>query len=346
MPLLTAEEFHRLLSSGGSPELILLFGQEPYLIKQAVKKIRRAVLTGTLDEFNDHQFQGDHVTAAQILEAARTLPVFAEKKLVTISRAGNLSAAELDPLLDYLQSPAPETCLLLIAEKIDSRRKFFQQFKKYGVLVEFKPLTERKIPQFVRQTLEQQNIAIAEDALTLFCSAVGSGLHEIMAELDKLISYIGQERVIDVKDVKAVVSWGRMENVFHLGQAVGCGDAAVALRLVVRLSESGEPALRILSLLVRHFRQLWKIRELEVRKYPHGEIAKLAGVPFFVVDQLIQQAKRFSRKDFIFAYEAFLETDLAMKSSGADVDALLERLVMTLISTRKTVNRSSVRSNN
>ncbi|NOY12929.1 MAG: DNA polymerase III subunit delta, partial [Deltaproteobacteria bacterium] len=43
--------------------------------------------------------------------------------------------------------------------------------------------------------------------------------------------------------------------------------------------------------------------------------------------------KRFSRKDFQRAYELFLETDLAIKSSGADAGALLESLMLRL--TRK-----------
>jgi DNA polymerase-3 subunit delta len=85
---------------------------------------------------------------------------------------------------------------------------------------------------------------------------------------------------------------------------------------------------------VRHFGQLWKVRELEVKNRPVKEIAKVAGVPFFVVDSLIQQGKKFSRLDFIRAHELFLETDLAMKSSGADAAALLENLILNLVKKR------------
>lgn len=323
-------EFYRQLRERRIPALVLLYGQEAFLVSQAVRALRKAVLAAEKDDFNDHQFNAKETSPSQIIEAAMTLPVFAERKLVTIKDAHLLSASDLEQLIPYLDNPVPETCLLLIAEKIDSRRKFFQQFKKLGTVVEFKPLAEKNLPQFVRHELDQRDISISADALALLCSLMSGSLYEVHAELDKLVNYIGECKLVDVKDVEAVVSRGRAENVFELGRVVGQGNAARALVLVGRLSAAGEPPLRTLALLVRHFRQLWKVRELQVQKYPTKEIAKVAGVPFFVIDGLIQQGKRFSRQDFIYAFNLFLETDLAMKSSGADAAALLDHLVLRL----------------
>ena len=44
--------------------------------------------------------------------------------------------------------------------------------------------------------------------LSLFCATVGERLQEVHSELDKLITYIGRERLIDSKDVQAVVFQG------------------------------------------------------------------------------------------------------------------------------------------
>jgi len=173
-------------------------------------------------------------------------------------------------------------------------------------------------------------VQISRDGLDLFCLMVDGNLHEIHGELEKLLTYIGAAKLIEAKDVEAVVSRGRVESVFELGKAVGRGDVAKGLSLLKRLNASGEAPLKILSLLVRHFRQLWQVRELQVKKRPAQEIAKVAGVPFFVVDELIRQGKKFSRNDFQQAFELFLETDLAMKSSGANAGALLDNLILRL----------------
>ena len=327
---MTADELFRNLKAGKIPALLFLYGKEPFLLQRAVKLLRKAVLEAENDDFNDTQFYGKDATATHIIDAAMTFPVFATRRLVTVKDAHLLPVVELDGLMTYLKDPAPETCLLFIAEKIDSRRKFFQQFKKYGSLIEFKPLTERELPGYIRTFLDDRDYRITAEALEFFCSIVGGSLHEIHGELNKLLTFIGDRTLVDVTDVQAVVSKGRIENIFELGNAVGRGDAARTLGLANQLMEAGEAPLKILSLLVRHFRQLWKVRELQVQNRPAKEIAGVAGVPFFVVQPLIAQGKRFSRKDFYRFFELFLETDLAMKSSGADAEALLENLLLRL----------------
>jgi len=328
---MNADELYRRLRSQQIPELIFLFGQETYLVQRAVNAIREAVLPGGKDDFNDNQFSGKQATAALILEAAMTFPVFAEKRLVTVKEAHQFPAAELEKIIPYLLKPIPDTCLLFVADKIDNRRKFFQQFKKYGALIEFKPLTDYEVPRHVRQVLQEARVQITNDGLELFCMMVDGNLHEIHAELDKLLTYIGTATLIEYKHVEAVVSRGRVESVFELGKAVGSGDAAKGLLLVMRLTAAGEPPLKILSLLTRHFRQLWQTREMQVNKCPVGEISKVIGAPPFAVKELVRQGRKFNRNDFQQAFELFLETDLAMKSSGANTGALLDNLILKLI---------------
>ncbi len=331
---MTADELFRNLTKGKIPELLFFHGKEPFLLQRAVRLVRKAVLAAEQDDFNDNQFYGKDATAAAIIESARTLPVFASKRLVTVKEAHLLSAADYDALIPYLKDPVAETCLLFVAEKIDTRRKFFQQFKKTGTLIEFQPLSERELPDHVRSFLNDRDYRISGDALELFCSMVGESLHEVHGELEKLLTYLGSRTLVDVADVQAVVTRGRVENIFELGNAVGRGDAAKALGLAKKLMDGGEAPLKILSLLVRHFRQLWKVRELQVRNCPPREVSATAGVPFFVVQPMIAQGKRFSRVDFQRAFELFLETDLAMKSSGADAEALLESLLLQLSRTK------------
>jgi len=327
---MTADELFRNLQAGKIPPLLFLYGKEPFLLQRAVKLIRKAVLEAEKDDFNDTLFYAKEASASAIVDAAMTLPVFAARRLVTVKDAQLLPAAELDGLLDYLRNPVAETCLLFIADRIDSRRKFFQQFKKKGVLIEFKPLRESEMPGHIRSFLDDRDYRISADALELFCSMVGDSLHEIHGELEKLLIYLGERTLVDVTDVQAVVSKGRAENIFELGNAVGRGDIGRAIELANSLTEAGEAPLKILSLLVRHFRQLWKVRELQVQNRSPKEIASTAGVPFFVIQPMIAQGKRFSRQNFYRAFELFLETDLAMKSSGADAEALLENLLLRL----------------
>lgn len=294
-------------------------------------RIRGAVLGGGTDDFNDHQFAGNGATADQILAIAQTFPVFAPRRLVTVRAFQELPVVEQDQLIPYLDDPAPATTLLLIADKIDSRRKFFQAFRKIGIVHKCDPLSQKELPDYIRKHLQSRGIRIDTAALQLLSSLVDTSLYEVHSELDKLVLFVGQRRQISLRDVETIISRSRAENIFELGNAVGRGDLPQALCLIRRLHATGEPALLILNLVTGHFRLLWKVRELQSRNQSIAEIAKQVARPGFVIDRLLEQGRRFSRRDFMAAYQLLVETDLAMKSSGADLQVLLDQLVIKLI---------------
>jgi DNA polymerase III subunit delta len=324
------DDFYRQLDVE-PPPLILLYGEEDYLLQQAHQRIRSAIFGTTRDEFNDHQFHGKGARAEDIIDAATTYPVFAPRKLVTVKDFHLLAAAEQDKFSAYLERPVEQTCLLLIAEKIDGRRKVFQLFKQAGVVLKFDPLTDRELPEFVRRAVQKRSVRISRDALDLLCSLVSNSLHEIEGELDKLVLYIGDRQEIGVDDVETIVSRGRSESVFALGEAIAGGDLIRALTLVRRFAAASEPPLLVLNLITGHYRLLWKIRALDSRQCNVADIARQVGRPSFVVPRLLEQARRFSRRQFMAAYELFIHTDMAMKSSGGDAEALLELMVIRLI---------------
>ncbi len=324
------DDFYRQLEVH-PPALILLYGEENYLLNQVHQRIRFAIFGTTKDDFNDHQFHAKGVQVEEILDAASTYPVFAPRKLVTVKDFQLLAAADQDKFSAYLEKPLEQTCLLLIADKIDSRRKFFQLFKKKGVVLKFEPLTDRELPDFVRRTVQQRGIKISRDGVDLFCSLVSNNLHEIEGELDKLVLYLGPRQEIGVDDVEAIVSRGRSESVFALGEAIAKGDLARALTLVRRFGAASEPPLLVLNLITGHYRLLWKIRALDNQRCAAADIAREVGRPPFVIQRLLEQARRFSRRQFMVAYEMFIQTDLAMKSSGGDAGSLLELMVIRLI---------------
>lgn len=328
------DDFYRQLETQ-PPPLILLYGEEPFLLEQVVARIRQAVFGGVSDEFNDHQFFGQAATAEQIVDVAQTFPVFAPRRLVTLRSFQDMPVAQQDSLASYLNDPAPDTTLLLIADKIDNRRKFIQTFKKVGVVLKCDPLTERELPDYVRRELHQRDFRISFEGLQLFCSLVDANLHEIHGELDKLVLFVGQRRQIDVEDVESIVSRHRADSVFELGNAIGRGDLALALKLIRRFHAANEPPLLILNLVTGHFRLLWKIRELQSQNQAKAAIARQVSRPAFVVERMLDQGRRFSRKDFMAAYRLLIETDVAMKSSGADLQVLLDQLVITLIKNKQ-----------
>lgn len=326
----TPGELKKRLREKNLPALLLLYGEESFFIERTLREIVAQTVSVEARDFNLQVFHGKDCRAVNVLDSARTLPAFSPLRLVVVRDVQNLPAAELDRFLSYLDDPVPETILVFTGDKIDGRRKFYQVFKKVGVLVEFKKLYDNQIPTFVKEQARDAAMSFTEDALALFCKRVGSHLQEIHGELSKLRNYLGERTIAEPDDVLAVVTDSRIDSVFELSDALGRKDVAGALRLLRRLLAEGVAPLLILAMITRHFRQLWKAHELVRQHVSEKDMARRIGINPYFLNSLLVQARRFSTEGFRGIFESLLEGDLALKSSGATPAAILESLVMRL----------------
>jgi len=331
---MTPVELERKLSAHDIPSLLFLFGEETFTLERSLRRILDLAVPPDARDFNYDIYHGRESRTETILDTARTFPLFADHRLVLIKGAQNLAAAELEAFVPYLQDPVPETILVFTADKIDKRKKFFQEFKKRGELVEYKKLYDNQIPAFVKSQAREAGWSFTEDALALFCRRTGTNLQEVHGELSKLFAYLGERKLADVKDVTAVVSDTRVDSIFDLTNAMGDKNTGEALRLLGRLLAEGIAPLLILSMMVRHFRQLWKTRELLDQGEGKQDLCRRIGINPYFLDGLVKQARQFSSVQYRQAFELFLEVDMALKSSGAHPAVLLERLVQDIAVSR------------
>jgi DNA polymerase-3 subunit delta len=326
---MTFEQFAQVVHAGRIPPLLLVYGEEGYLVERAVRLVTDAVVPRESRDFNLSVVYGRELKGHEVIEQARTLPVFASRRLVVIRNVHEAPADQLEALAGYLDEAVPETVLLATAVSIDKRRRFFQKFDQAGELVEFRRLYENQLPQFIRDRAKESGLTFTAAALKLFCRRVGNNLAEVMAELDKLASYVGAHDFIEEPDVAAVVSDTRVESVFAMTDAIGAGECALSLRLLHRLLDDGQPPLVVLSMLTRHFRQLWKARELLTQGVAQKDLPRRIGINPYFLNGMLAQAKRCDDERLREAFPRFLAVDLALKSGGSP-QAHLERLILDL----------------
>jgi len=327
---MSLNELQKILQAGTIPGLILLYGQEGFFVEQGLRAVRDAVVAPAERDFNLTQFHGKDFEPVEVLEQARTYPVFAARRLVIIKNIHEAKAEQLDGLVPYVEDPVPESVLLVCGEKIDARRKLFQLMKKHGTAIEFKKIYDNQLPTFVREQARSMQLTLTGGALKLFCKRVGTNLAEVQGELEKLAGYLGERDLAEEADVAAIVSDTRIESVFDLTDAMGRGDDASALKLLDRLLAEGQAPLMVLAMMVRHFRQMWKISALTAQKVPQSELPRQVGVSPYFLKGLMQQAGRFDNNRYRQVFEMFLATDLALKSSGSTPKMHLEKLVMEI----------------
>ncbi|WP_026843179.1 DNA polymerase III subunit delta [Citrifermentans bremense] len=321
------EEFIKAVDKGELASLYLLYGDEPYLVERAVKKLLERAVDPSFRDFNLNVFYGNECKGDEVFSAAQTLPMFAERRVVLVKKGGELSAGAMEILLSYVQDPCPGACLILQAEKVDGRKKFYAEFKKRGEAVEFKRPYENQLGPYVRDEVRAAGKKIDSAAAELLAFLVGNNLQELVSQIEKLCIYCGKKESIGVADVKAIVSDTKVESVFEFTDALGAKELPRALRMLTSLLQDGEAPLRILGAVSRHYRQLWQVRELLDRRLPPAELAKASGINPYFLKKVTDQARNYTVGELKQIFERMLELDLAFKS-GALEGAAFERFVM------------------
>lgn len=328
------------LREGEAGPLYFVHGKERYLVDRAVELLRARVLDPRTRDFNYELFYGKEAGASRIAQAARTLPMMAKRRLVLVRDADEMKGDELGALIPYVSDPAPETCLVFVAEKADQRLKFFSAFKKHGVMLKLEPLYERQLPEFVRGEAKARGVTLAPDALTMIVDEIGADLGQLADAVERLAIYAGERKQITAEDVDKVVATTRQRSVFELANAVGAGDRAHALAVLSSMLGARESGVRIVAMLARHLRQLWITSELLERTRDKFEIAGALGIPPFFADDIIRQARNIDATRAKRMHAALFKADKDLKSSRLDDARLLEALILELTRTNASAKRA------
>ena len=312
----------------------LLHGKEQFLVDRGVEILRNRVLDPRTRDFNYEMLHGKEATSARILSAARTLPMMAKRRLVLIRDIDEMKADELAGLSAYVAKPAIETCLVMTAEKVDARLKFFAALKKApaAVMLKLDALYERQLPAFIQEEARERGVRFEPGAAQLLCDEIGADLGQLADAVERLASYVGDKKVIGVADIEEVVATTRQRSVFELCNAVGEGSRERAFLMLGSLVAARESGVRVVAMLARHIRQLATARELVQQRMSRIDLAQALGIPPFFVEGIEKQARRLDGDGHAAArmHDALFRADRDLKSSRLDDARILERLVLEL----------------
>jgi DNA polymerase-3 subunit delta len=299
---------HELIEDGVQP-IYVLHSDHPILLERAVAAIRDAVLPASARGFNYDVVDGKP-SGSRVVALAQTLPMMAQKRMVLVRDLSLLAADEAEPLLTYFTKPNPSTTLVAIASKLDKRIKVFAVANKLGYLHVLD--APRQLAPWVRAEAHARGVKIDQAAITRLVDAIGDDLSRLALAVDQLGLFAG-DRSVSVDDVDELVADTRERSVFELTDAIGAADRVRALAAVAALCDQRESAVGVVVMLARHVRQLALLHALRVRQVPRPQWAQQLGVPPFVVDKLVAQAKSYTPRALATATRALAEADRALK---------------------------------
>lgn len=330
-----ARSFFRKLKKSAPAPVYYVWGEETYMLDEAVDAIIEHAAPQGVNDFNFDSFHGRNTSGEAIVSACEMLPMMVERRLVVVRDAQELPMSELEQLGSYLDDPSPTTCLIVHArtaqKKLDGRKSVVKKLKKAGVSCEFASLYENEVGEILHKQAGRQGLRLTPAATAYLIEAVGTDLASLDKAMDKLDLYIGESdespRHVDDDVVREVVADTKVRSVFDLTDALGDQKFEEALKILDSMLLNGEPPLRILAMIARHFRIVAKLHDPSVRNENRNNKARAVGVvPYFLKDYQ-RHASKFSPRDIEVIRGRLLEVDSSLKSSGLDDRTVMERLL-------------------
>jgi DNA polymerase-3 subunit delta len=271
---------------------------------------------------------------AEVLIQARSPQLWGGRQLIVVWQVERYKSEELTVLTKYLQAPARQTCLLLIAPGLKHKdvqaHQVWRQLLQQEAALGFPRLREGELPGWLQQEAKRQGKTLAPGAAKQIVEAAGQNLLELHQELEKLILYAGAETTITSAHIAKLSSHSRTHTIFELVEALGQSQPDKALQVLARLLELGEHPSKIIVMLARQIRLLMRTREGLKRNLNAVELAKELGVPKFSAEKLQRQARGFRLAQLKSQLIRLHEADQQIKTGMAVPRLLLEKVILDL----------------
>lgn len=304
-----------------------LYGEESYLKRSFKTRLREAILNG--DTMNYHHFEGKNAEIRAIIDAADTMPFFADYRLIIIEDSG-LFKKEADALVKYLPTMPETTILLFVESQMDKRSKLYKAVNSRGYAVELKRQEPAYIEKWILSILKKEGRQITRNTMNLFLERTGNDMDLIRSELDKLLAYTDGRGIITKKDVEEIGSVQITGHIFDMTGAISAHNRQKALALYNDLLALKEPPMRILFLIARQFNQLLQVRQLSDAGMDQGTIAKKLSLNPYIAGKIRSQARSFSPEDLEDAVSACVEAETAVKTGNLTDQLAVEMLLVQL----------------
>ncbi|MCH7524911.1 MAG: DNA polymerase III subunit delta [Bacteroidetes bacterium] len=320
------------IKNGIIKPIYFLMGEEPYYIDKISDFIEQNILSEEEKGFNQMVLYGRDVTIEDIVANAKRYPMMAERQVLIIKEAQDLSRT-IEKLVDYASNPQLTTVLVVNYKykKIDKRKALYKTIKKIGVVYESKKLYENQVGEWIRRVLSPKDDSITPKAAQMLVEFLGTDLSKINNELEKLQIILPKGSQITPELIEENIGISKDYNNFELRKAVGNKDVLKAQQIAKYFGDNprSNPMVVTVSLLFNFFSQLLYYHGLN-DKSSRSVASALRINPYFV-NEYISAARNYPMKKVSQVISTLREFDVKSKGVGANAvpqgDLLKELLV-------------------
>ncbi len=355
---------NKIIKSGEYPQVLLLFGEEEFLLEESYHKLVNSLLKESGADYDTEILDAGETGQDRIVDSCSAYPFVSPRRNVIVKNFDKLFSGkvskktkESSPIARYFASPQPTTFLLLIAnddklkglgaakEKAASDKNALKKIRSakfpYNIIlenfeaIEFPKVYESRFGDWINSRLKNTGKKISPEALEFLVTNTNPTLRSLNNELEKLLLHIGDRDEIKLDDVKFISGASRDYNVFELQKAVGARNLKRSLEILENMLAADRAEMLIMTIIARYFNILWKLIDIAGSTSNNYEIASKIGVSSYFVGEYMASLKRYSPSEIENALIFLTDADETLKSSSTDPLSVLTNLFVKIMDKHK-----------
>lgn len=311
-----------------------LEGEEEYFIDKIVHYAEHELLPPSEASFNLTVFYGRDAAWADVINACRRYPMFAERQVVIIKEAQHMR--DIEKLEPYLDKPLTSTLLVISYKdkKLDSRRRFAKLIKEKGELLTVKKMYESDLKSWTEELVKHKGLAMSPKVLALLTDHIGNDLQRIENELEKLALNLEERKSITEDDIEKYIGVSKEFNVFELQNALAVKDLAKAIRIIQYFNANPKagPIQMLIPSLYGFFSKVFMV--FGAGSSNEATLATTLSVPPFTVKNYTSAARNYgyagTEKALLLLHQYNLKS-IGMGAVSTEDSSLMKELVVKML---------------
>jgi len=325
-------EVNRHLANKTISPVYFLAGDDSYSIDEAVKKLSAYIEPHIESDFDKETIYClPEKDLTDILNLVTAFPLGSGKKLVVLKEFEKIK--DKKKLSEYIKSPADFALLIIVqnGEISNPEAEPYFSLLSRGFLFEAKELKEKALVNWVEGYCAEKGKYISGENASLLVDTVGDNRALVEMQLQKMFTFMGQEKEITFEIVKTLATQLKEYTIFDLQNAIGKKDKTEAMKISFNLLEKGTELIAILAMLNRYFMGLAQIPEMTSLKMPDQAAARVVGTHPFYYPGYKKARDYFPDKRLNAVIKALLKADVLIKTTSVDEKSILTMLMAEIL---------------
>ena len=334
---MTIDELKKQIKSSSLKPIYFFYGDEQYLLNNALDSIEKKLITPGTEDFNKFVFEGKGTKAEEILEATEQYPQMSEKKLVIAKNTGifnQTNSTDYKKIKEAAEDLPDYSCLIFTEENFDKKKeKNIKFIDDHGEIIVFDFMPINRVEIWLEDRIKKSGKSILEKDARYMIGLCGQSLGQLRTEIHKLLNYTYKCDRITREDIDAVVTPTVEYRVYEMLDNITSGRNTKAQEQLKYLKDSREQPTVILSQMIGKLSEVLMCKHLRECGLQPKEMLDYFDFkrPIFAVNKIVEEGKRYGEPYLVRMIKKGLSYDESIKNGTFDGWTAVEMYLAELI---------------